>query len=207
MSVGWVKKWKQRLRAAGPQDEGVVHSRSRARTHPPERVDERVVECVLSIRDQPPEGLRRTPGPKAILYYLPRDAELAAAGLRLPTSTRTIWRLLRQHGRILPRCPRHHEPLERPAPLLAWQLDFKDASSVPADPQGKRQHVVEVLDVVDSGTSLLLEAQARADFTAEPALLSLAHTFRRHGLPHALTLDRDTRWVGSPQGSDFPSAL
>ena len=207
MSVGWVKQWKQRLQAADPQDERVLHSRSRARLHPPEPLDERVVECVLTIRDQPPEGLRRTPGPKAILYYLPRDAELAAAGLRLPKSTRTIWHLLRQHGRILPRCPRHPEPLERPAPLLAWQLDFKDASSVPADPQGKRQHVVEVLDVVDMGTSLLLEALPRADFTAETALESLAAAFRRLGLPLSLTLDRDTRWVGAAQGSDFPSAL
>lgn len=129
---------------------------------------------MLTIRDQPPEGLRRTPGPKALLYYLPRDEELAASRLRLPTSTRTIWRLLRQHGRILPRCPRQREPLERPAPLVAWQLDFKDASSVPAEPQGKRQHVVEVLDVVDTGTSLLLEALPRADFTAETALASLA---------------------------------
>jgi transposase InsO family protein len=207
MSVGWVKKWKQRVQAAHPQDETVLHSRSRARLHPPERLDERVVECVLTIRDQPPEGLRRTPGPKAILYYLPRDQELAAASLRLPKSTRTIWRLLRQHGRILPRCPRHREPLERPAPLLAWQLDFKDASSVPADPQGKRQHVVEVLDVVDMGTSLLLEALPRTDFTAETALESLAAAFKRLGLPSSLTLDRDTRWVGAAQGSDFPSAL
>jgi hypothetical protein len=207
MSVGWVKKWKQRLQAAHPQDETVLHSRSRARLHPPEQLDERVVECVLAIRDQPPEGLRRTPGPKAILYYLPRDEELAASRLRLPQSTRTIWRLLRQHGRILPRCPRHREPLERPAPLLAWQLDFKDASSVPADPQGKRQHVVEVLDVVDMGTSLLVEALPRADFTAETALESLAAAFKRLGLPRSLTLDRDTRWVGAAQGSDFPSAL
>ncbi len=206
-SVGWVKKWKQRLRAADPQDESVLHSRSRARLHPPAPLDERVVQRILDMRDQPPEGLRRLPGPKAILYYLPRDEELAAAGLRLPKSTRTIWRLLRQHGRILPRRPRLVAPQERPAPLLAWQLDFKDASTVPADPQGKRQHVVEVLDVVDTGTSVLLEALPRTDFTAETALESLAAAFKRLGLPRSLTLDRDPRWVGAPQGSDFPSAL
>src|SRR5256884_9120541 len=28
-----------------------------------------------------------------------------------------------------------------------------------------------------------------------------------HGLPTTITLDRDTRWVGAPQGSDFPAAL
>jgi hypothetical protein len=35
------------------------------------------------------------------------------------------------------------QPLERPVPMSSWQIDFKDVSSVPADPDGKRQHVVE----------------------------------------------------------------
>jgi len=35
----------------------------------------------------------------------------------------------------------------------------------------------------------------------------VAHTFQEHGLPASITLDRDTRWVGAPQGSDFPAAL
>jgi hypothetical protein len=37
MSLGWVKKWKKRLQVAAPEDEQVLHSRSRARKHPPER--------------------------------------------------------------------------------------------------------------------------------------------------------------------------
>ena len=36
MSRGWVKKWKQRLQEAEPEDEQVLSSRSRARTHPPD---------------------------------------------------------------------------------------------------------------------------------------------------------------------------
>jgi len=46
------------------------------------------------MRDEPPEGLQRTPGPKAILYYLPRDEQLQ--GERLPRSSRTIYRILQQ---------------------------------------------------------------------------------------------------------------
>src|SRR5439155_7479034 len=85
MSPGWVKKWKQRLQEAEPEDEQVLHSRSRARQHPPERISESVVERIIQMRDEPPEGLRRTPGPKAILYYLPRDPGLQAERLpRLP---------------------------------------------------------------------------------------------------------------------------
>src|SRR5713226_2759043 len=34
-----------------------------------------------------------------------------------------------------------------------------------------------------------------------------AQTFAEQGLPTSITLDRDTRWVGAPQGSDFPAAL
>jgi hypothetical protein len=92
MSQSWVKKWKKRLEEAEPEDEQVLHSRSRARKHPPERVREGVVDCILQIRDEPPEGLQRTPGPRAILYYLPRDPDLQAE--RLPRSSRTIYRIL-----------------------------------------------------------------------------------------------------------------
>jgi len=49
------------------------------------------------------------------------------------------------------------------------QLDFKDATSVPPDPDGKQQHVVEICNVVDAGTSTWLMAEARSDFHAESA--------------------------------------
>ncbi len=65
MSLGWVKKWKKRLQEADPEDTQVLHSRSRARKHPPERISEPVVERIIQMRDSPPEGLQRTPGPKA----------------------------------------------------------------------------------------------------------------------------------------------
>ena len=70
MSVGWVKKWKHRLQEAEPEDEQVLHSRSRARIHPPECISQVVVDRIIQMRDEPPEGLRRTPGPKALLYAL-----------------------------------------------------------------------------------------------------------------------------------------
>lgn len=207
MSLGWVKKWSKRLREASPDDETVLQGQSRARKHPPERLSERVVERILELRDQPPEGLGRTPGPKALLYYLPRDAQLAASGERLPRSSRTIYRLLREAGRIRRPLPHVGEPMERPAPMSQWQLDFKDASTVPAERDGKRQHVVEVLNTVDMGTSILVEAQVRADFNAESTLQEVASLLRTNGRPKLLTFDRDVRFVSSPQGSDFPSAL
>lgn len=203
-SVAWVKKWVRRLRTAPADDTSVLWSRSRARHHPPPRVAPAIVDRILEIRDQPPEGLRRTPGPKAILYYLHRDPQAQALG-RLPRAPRTIWRILVQHGRIARRARPVHEPLERPEPLTAWQLDFKDAVTVPADPDGKRRHVVEVLNTVDMGTSLVLDAQAREDFTAETSIQAVATLVRVQGLPDHVTFDRDTRFVGSAQSRDFPA--
>jgi transposase InsO family protein len=205
----WVKKWRKRFREEVAADiplEQVLQGHSRARIHPPVKIPIPVVQAILRIRDAPPEGLRRVPGPKAIAYYLGREAEQAPEPLPVP-SCRTIYRILTAHQRIAQRQPRVRQPLERPAPLSSWQLDFKDVSTVPADPFGKQQQVVETLNVLDVGTSILLDAQVREDFTAETALAAVARTLQTHGMPQQLTLDRDTRWVGSPHGSDFPSAL
>jgi len=79
-----------------------------------------------------------------------------------------------------------------------------DASTVPAQPDGKRQHVVEVLNTVDMGTSVLVSAQVRADFTAETTLEMVADLVRTHGCPRLLTVDRDVRFVSSPKAATFP---
>ncbi len=208
-SKEWVKKWRKRLReerAAGVPLEHILQGHSRARKTPPLKTHPLVVEQVLAIRDQPPQGLRRVPGQEAIRYYLQHDPALQFFQMPIP-SPHTIYRILKTHERIPERSPRLHQPLERPAPMSAWQIDCKDVSSVPADPAGKRQHVVETLNIIDTGTSVLLDAHVRTDFTAETALEALNETLRTYGRPQCITLDRDTRWVGSPQGSDFPAAL
>ena len=203
-SVDWVKKWMKRLRAAPADDLAVLRSQSRARTHPPPRLDQRVIDRLLEIRSAPPAPINRIPGPKTIRYYLEQDPELRAHGLRLPRSTRTIWQILRRYG-CIGNQQHDHVPVPRPAPMTVWQLDFKDVSSVPADPDGKQQHVVEVLDTVDMGTSLLLGAQVRPDFTTDTALRTVADLVQHLGLPVAVTIDRDSRFVGGAHQRDFPS--
>lgn len=209
-SKDWVKKWLKRFRkelAEAIPLEKILQGHSRARKHPPPKTDPLVVEEILSIRDQPPEGLRRVPGPEAIHYYLQRSSLLQLFQRPIP-SPKTIYRILKANDRIItpPEKP-PHQPQERPAPMTCWQMDFKDVSSVPADPDGKQQHVVETLNIIDTGTSMLLDAHVRSDFTAETALEALAQTLMKYGRPHQITLDRDVRWVGSPKGSDFPAAL
>ncbi len=208
-SKSWVEKWLKRIPselAAGERLEQIFQGHSRARKTPVPKTHPLVVEQILAIRDQPPDGLRRVPGQEAIHYYLEHDPALQFFQLPVP-SCKTIYRILKATDRIASRSKPVHQPLERPAPMTCWQIDFKDISSVPADPLGKRQHVIEALNIIDMGTSVLLDAHVRADFTAETALQALAITLARYGRPQGITLDRDPRWVGSPAGSDFPAAL
>ena len=208
-SKEWVKKWLKRLQeelTQGKPLEEILQGHSRARKQLPPKTHPVVVAEILSIRDHPPEGLRRVPGQEAIHYYLERSPVLQMFQLPVP-SCKTIYRILKANDRIQTREKPVHEPQERPAPMTCWQIDFKDVSSVAADPDGKRQHVVETLNIIDTGTSIQLDAHVRSDFTAETALEALASTLVKYGLPNKITLDRDPRWVGSPAGSDFPAAL
>lgn len=209
MSRAWISKWLQRLRQADPQDIMVLHSRSRARHTPPASIASHpaVVQRILQMRLAPPENLQRIPGPEAILYYLHHDPTLKDTGLRLPRSQTPIWKILRQAGCIAQDRRRKPKLLELRQPGEEVQLDLKDASSVPADPQGKRQHVVEVANFVDAGTSIWLHREVGAEFDAEALLEVVAQFFREHGLPALLTFDNDPRFVGSASGRDFPSAL
>jgi len=206
-SVSWVKKWKIRLSQAPANDLQVLFSRSRAHHAPYPRWHPQVLHRLGEMREQPPEHLHRVPGHKALVYYLQCDPELQALGVPVPRSSRTIWKLLCQQGYILPRPARHHQELEPREPLEEIQMDFKDASTVRADPsgEGKRQHVVEVCHFVDAGTSILLSAQAHDAFREETAFEAVLAFLHIYGLPPMLTFDRDPRWIGSSSGRDFPS--
>jgi hypothetical protein len=140
-----------------------------------------------------------------LLYDLPRHTEGLPQGVRLPRSTRTIWKILRQHDRIPVDRRRPSKPLERPEPLQEIQIDFKDDSTVPADPLGKRQHVVETGNFVDAGTSIWLHGPVREDFTAETAFEAVVEFLLSYGLPAMLTFDRDPRlsWAVPVDGT-FP---
>lgn len=170
-SYSWVKDWAKRLAAAPPDDLKVLCSRSRARHTSYQEWDPLVLRRLEHLRLFPPEGLQRTPGPRALLYYLPRDVDLQQQGYRLPRSTKTVWKLLKRLGLIAEKLVIVHkeEPLREP--LEEIQVDFKDPG-IPADPsgEGKKQHVVEVMNFVDAGTSILLAAKVQDDFRAHTAL-------------------------------------
>lgn len=86
-------------------------------------------------------------------------------------------------------------------------MDFKDITTVPKAEAGKQQHVVEALNFMDAGTSILLDAQVQTDFHAQTALQALIRFLRHSALPPKITFDRDPRFVGAATGRDFPSPL
>ena len=96
--------------------------------------------------------------------------------------------------------------MERPEPLSRLVNSIsKDASSVPPDPEGKQQHVVETFDIIDLGTSIALAVEPGEDYTAETVFTPVVETLRQYGLPDLVGFDRDPRFVGSASGRDFPS--
>jgi Integrase core domain len=208
-SIGWVKTWRKRLQESDPSDPERYSSRSRAHHAPYHRWDSRVEDRIVALRQTPPENLKRVPGPKALLYYLPRDREMQEVGAPLPRSTRTIWNILHKHQLIAKRQEVKRKPLPPRDPLEEVQMDFKDVSTVPSSesPQGKKQHVVETCNFVDAGTSLLLRFQVSEDFHAQTAMQAVIAFLQEYGCPLIMTFDRDPRWVGSSSGRDFPSAL
>jgi hypothetical protein len=208
-SVDWVKKWLKRFRETDPHDVTVLHSRSRARKTPPASIASQpeVVQRILEIRLAPPENLRRTPGPEAILYYLHRDSSLQVAGVRLPRSQAPIWKILRQAGCIAQDDGCKRKPADKREPGEEVQFDLKDIVSALLDSFGKRHHALECANFVDAGTSIWLKREVRSDFDAETLLSTVAQFFREYGRPRMLTFDHDPRFVGSASGRDFPSAL
>lgn len=203
----WVKKWLRRIATAAPDDQLVLHKLSNVPRKPPPPPPALLLDRLLEFRDHPPQDLKRVPGPKTLLYFLKQDQVLKEARIVPPASPSTIYRWLVRLGCIARPLPRKPKELERPEPLECIALDFKDASTVTIEPDGKKQHTIEVLNLVDEGTSVLWEAVVRPDFNAQSVVETLLDIFTRQGKPKSVRFDRDTRFVGARQNRDFPSAM
>ena len=143
-SKSWVKKWLRRIRSVPLEDQQVMYGLSRAPKQPPPRFSPEIVNKILEIRDQPPRLLGRTPGPLTILYYLHQDQALEESGVRLPRSTRSVWKILTQHQRIYhaaayadiyaTKRPSYLNICCQPAiAMLISRLDYRTAYSDPAE--------------------------------------------------------------------------
>jgi transposase InsO family protein len=194
-SLSWVKKWLNRFREVSQPTLAMFQSHSRAPHHRPRQVVEAVRDAILSLRDELKPIYGRVVGAKTILYHLHHDALLASQNRYIPRSTRTIWQVLKNGGRIPTRVCEPH-PIQRPEPLQHWEIDF-----------GQLSETIEFLAVVDRGTSILVDTQTQPHYNAETALLAVARLLLITGLPQKLRFDNDTRFVGSWLTDGFPSAL
>ena len=208
-SERWARKWLTRFEKHNEEDgvSPLFCSQSRARKTSNKLVSQAVVEAILDIRDNPPDGLQRIPGPETILYYLPKHETMVDTEEYLPKSGSTIWQVLVENQRIYRRQRSERKPEPLSEPMADWQVDFKSIGSVPAEEDGKKQHVVETLNIVDKGTSIAVASVPRGDYHARTAMLTLVDVFVAQGIPYTVTLDRDTRFVGSWTANEFPSAM
>jgi hypothetical protein len=204
-SLTWVKKWRYRFKTVDPAAEDKFKSRSRRPKRCGSPIQPAVVKRILNIRDQPPDGLNRTPGPLAIKYYLHKQEKEEPLGSYLPSSTSTIWAILDEHQRIFRPPPVEREETILAEPLAVWQIDFKDVGTVKPEPDGKKQHLVETLNMIDTGTSVLLDNPARTDFNAETVIRTMAESLKSVGCPQQITFDRDPRFVASASSDGFPA--
>ncbi len=118
-SESWVKKWRKRFNEAPPHDQQVLRSHSRARS--PQRISS---ECQDRARCSMTSHVRARVCLKTFICHARRRRNGA---------------ILRQHDRIAVDRRRACKPRELPEPLQEIQIDFKDDSTVPADPLGKQK--------------------------------------------------------------------
>jgi hypothetical protein len=100
---------------------------------------------------------------------------------------------------------RVHQPLVRLAPGQHWEIDYCTIAPKTEDVPDKQQNGLEVLNIVDQGTSAVIDSQAAADYDAETTLTTVARMLAVNGVPLSLTFDRDPRLVGTNTADPFPS--
>ena len=106
--LSWVKKWLKRFREAPEPSLAMFRSLSRAPHSRPRQIGLAVRDVILSLRDDLKAIYGRVVGPKTILYHLHKDRLLQSQRVYVPRSTRTIWQILKDGGRIPSRVREHH---------------------------------------------------------------------------------------------------
>lgn len=204
-SVSWVRDWRARLRAA-PDDERVLQGRSRRPQHSPNRLAVEMEQRIVQARHDLTQQYQRVAGPRLILAHL-RDSQPPQPPDKVPTSTRTIWKVLVKYHCLRRPDKVPHQRRQRPAPHDTWEIDFSDVPSAAPQAEGKKQHHVEAFHVVDRGSSLYVDVQTSSHYDAEYALLAMAHTLLLQGMPRCIVCDRDPRFVWGWAADRFPSAF
>jgi len=200
-SPKWVRTWRRRILADPKPTLETFRSHSRAPKSRTRETPLAVQKIISDLRLSLSEKYHRRAGSRVILRELNKQRlELEQAGHFVPKSKTTIDQILDLWGHIDRPKRYQREPLERPAPMTVWEIDFGQIRL-------NEFEILEFFIVVDAGTSRVVYVEGCDGYHAESALEAVARLFIIHGLPRSLRLDRDPRFVGSWTGDSYPSAL
>ena len=194
MSRRWVQTLVARYLAEG---ESAFEPRSRRPHHNPRRTSERVEDAIVGLRKQLVEA-GHDAGAETIAFHLRQ--QLGERGGSAP-SVATIWRVLSRRGFVTP------QPHKRPRsswrwftaelPNECWQADITHWQLV--DHRGI-EIAVEILDIVDDHSRLLVASTARAVFKAGDIVAGLHAAMAQHGRPERLLTDNGAVFTGHFRG-------
>jgi len=98
--VRWVWKWEQRLASAPERHFSMYMSQSRAPKTRPRQTPNEVKDVIGDLREELSEKFHRPAGGDTILYALRKREDLRDQGYFVPTSSKTITRILQELGYI-----------------------------------------------------------------------------------------------------------
>ena len=189
VSRRWVHTLVARFEAEG---EAAYEPRSRRPRRSPQRTTGEVEDVVVGWRKRLAEA-GHDAGAETIGWHLTQ------AGVDAP-STATIWRILTRRGFVVPQP--HKRPksswrrFEADLPNECWQADITHWRL-----RGGRE--VEILDIVDDHSRLLVSCTARTAFTAGDVLADVLAAVSRHGRPERMLTDNGAVFTGAPRGGGW----
>jgi transposase InsO family protein len=179
----WIYKLLARYREGGLEALQPRSKRPRSCKH---KTSAEVVAAILALRAEL-ESLGHDAGAQTIAYHLAKD-------LKDVPSLSTIWRILRREGLVTPQP--HKRPLsalirfEAQLPNELWQMDitaWRLASGA----------LVEILNLIDDHSRLLLRSEAFARVKAPDVVASFHEAAQLHALPFSLLSDNAAVFTGS----------
>jgi transposase InsO family protein len=179
----WIYKLLARFREGGYD---ALEPRSRRPRSCRQQTPERTVRAIVELRGEL-EAQGHDAGAETIAYHLAQSQK------DIP-SLSTIWRILRREGLIVPqRQKRPHSSLirfEAQLPNECWQIDITAWQLGCGD-------VVEILNLIDDHSRLMLGSDAYARVKAADVVQSFHKAAQLHGLPASLLTDNGAVFTGS----------
>ncbi|HZC51926.1 MAG TPA: IS481 family transposase [Mycobacterium sp.] len=187
---GVTRQWVQTLvRRYQLEGEAAFEPHSRRPRSSPHRIGQDVEDAIVALRKQLAEA-GHDAGAETIVWHL-RERTGSAP------SVATVWRVLSRRGFVTPqphKRPRsswHRFQAELPNEL--WQADITHWQLADATE-------VEILDILDDHSRLLVGATARSVFKAGHVVADLHAAIARHGRPERLLTDNGAVFTGHYRG-------